>query len=338
MAKKYIALIPAYRPSDVLVSLVCALKRDMDVVVVNDGSEASYSDVFHRCTGIADLLYHEKNIGKGAALKTGLSFIANRFGTDCVVVTVDADGQHTAADALAVAKMAEEHPNALVLGSRKFSGKVPFRSRLGNTLTRWVYLASSGVYLRDTQTGLRAFRGDLIAPLLRISGKRYEYEMNVLLSFAKQKIPIIEEEIETIYENNNASSHFDPVRDSVRIYSQILKFSASSFVGFLVDYSLYSFLLFLTDHLMLSNICARVVSASVNFTLNRHFVFRDNSSLIKSALKYFLLAVGILAGNTLLLSFFVKVCGINRLFAKLLTEALFFLCSWILQRTVVFRR
>ena len=338
MPKHYIALIPAYKPSEVLMSLVYALYENMDVVVVDDGSGAAYSKLFHRCAKAAHVLYQEKNCGKGAALKTGLSFIAEHYGTKCVVVTVDADGQHAVAAALAVAKTADEHPNALVLGSRKFTGKVPLRSRFGNTLTRWVYRASSGVYLQDTQTGLRAFCGDMIVPLLSIPGERYEYEMNVLLSFAKQKIPMMEQEIETIYENNNASSHFDPIKDSIRIYSQILKFSASSFVGFLVDYLLYSLLVLLTDHLLFSNVCARVVSASVNFTLNRKFVFKSNSSLAKSAVKYFLLAVGILAGNTLLLSFFVNACGINLLVAKILTEVLFFLCSWILQKTVVFRR
>ena len=94
--------------------------------------------------------------------------------------------------------------------------------------------------VHDTQTGLRAFRTELIPVLRDIPGERYEYEMNVLLRFARDKIRILEHEIETIYIDNNAQSHFDTVKDSVRIYKEIFKFSAFSFVGFLVDYSLYN--------------------------------------------------------------------------------------------------
>ena len=141
-------------------------------------------------------------------------------------------------------------------------------------MTRAVYRISTGLKVHDTQTGLRAFDGTLIDKMLSIRGDRYEYEMNVLLDLARSRIPIKEMEIETIYLNNNAASHFNPLRDSFRVYKEILKFSASSFIGFLVDYVLYTVLLLITGKLMLSNVCARVVSASVNFTINRRNLFR----------------------------------------------------------------
>ncbi len=336
---KYIALIPAYKPSPYLLELVQELNESgFFVVLVDDGSGCQYEHLFFECSKYAEILYHTENKGKGRALKTGLNYIYKTFNVNCVTVTVDADGQHLVEDALTIARISEQKPNALVLGSRKLKGNVPLRSRFGNTVTRFVYRLFTGLMVHDTQTGLRAFGGESIPKLLTIPGERYEYEMNVLLRFARNKINIVEHNIKTIYIDNNASSHFDAVKDSFRIYKEILKFSASSFVGFLVDYAAYSLLLLITDTLWVSNVVARVSSAIVNFTLNRKFVFKSKEKLWKSALKYILLASGVLLGNTLVLSFFVNICDIHQMLAKILTEVLFFILSWLIQRLLIFRK
>ena len=106
-----------------------------------------------------------------------------------------------------------------------------------------------------------------------IRGSRYEYEMNVLLECARKGVIIRDVPIETVYINENASSHFHRVRDAFRIYREIFAFAASSFAGFLVDYGLFSLLSALLGQSMLSvcNVLARIVSASVNYTLNRRY-------------------------------------------------------------------
>ncbi len=178
-----IALIPAYNPSDVLISIVSEFKhKRVNVVIVNDGSSKEYDSIFAECENFAVVLHHIVNAGKGAALKTGLSYIQNTYGNDCVVVTVDADGQHKVDDALAVLEKAEQNPHALVIGSRAFIGNIPARSRFGNTMTRFVYQTFSGVKLRDTQSGLRGFSGEHIPRLLKISGFRYEYAARICRS------------------------------------------------------------------------------------------------------------------------------------------------------------
>lgn len=339
MPMKYVALIPAYKPSVFLSDLLRRLAGlAFDIVVVDDGSGAEYESLFVECCEYAEVLHHMENSGKGAALKTGLSYIADKYSTETIVVTVDADGQHRPEDAYKLCKIAQEHTDSLVLGSRKLKENVPLRSRFGNSVTRFVYRLTTGLPIHDTQTGLRAFHMSFVPKLLDIPGTRYEYEMNVLLQFARDHIPMCEHEIETIYLDNNASSHFDSVKDSVRIYKEILKFSASSFIGFLVDYAVYSLLLLSGVGLTASNVMARVVSASVNFTLNRKVVFRSKERLWKTAVKYFCLAVAILFGNTLVLNLLVGVCGFHQMFAKVLTEILFFMASWLIQRLVVFRR
>lgn len=336
---KHIALIPAYKPSAFLPELLKQLNDlDFEIVLIDDGSGSKYEHIFFECSRYAEILYHVQNAGKGAALKTGLTYIVTHDPQDAVIVTVDADGQHKPDDVLAICKLAECNPNTLVLGSRKLNADVPLRSKFGNTVTRFVYRISTGRNVYDTQTGLRAFGTELISRLLQIPGDRYEYEMNVLLYCAREHIAILEHTIETVYLDDNASSHFDTVKDSIRIYKEILKFSASSFVGFLVDYTVYSLLLLLGCSLTLSNIVARIISASVNFSLNCKLVFKSNEALLKSLVKYTLLAVCILAGNTLVLNLLVNIYGVHRMFAKIMTEIVFFVLSWIVQRLVVFRK
>ena len=336
---KYIALIPAYKPTCFLADLVKKLVEfGFSVVVVDDGSGYEYAELFSECEKYAEILQHIDNSGKGCAIKTGLAYIGQRCDEEYIVVTIDADGQHKVEDALALVQIAEKNPHSLILGSRKLKESVPFRSRLGNTITRYVYRLSTGVAVHDTQTGLRAFGREMIPMLLAVQGERYEYEMNVLLRFACDKIKIIEHEIETIYLDGNSSSHFDSVKDSFRIYREILKFSVSSFAGFLVDYSAYSLLALFTNNLLLSNVIARIISACVNFLLNRKFVFKSRENLVKLALKYFLLAAGILFGNTLVLGFLADVCGVHHMIAKIMTEAIFYLLSWSVQSFVIFKK
>jgi len=333
----HIALIPAYKPTEVLPDLVRQCRKNgLTVVVVDDGSGEEYTGVFTACGAEATVLRHGENEGKGRALKTGLAYIADRWGSETVVVTLDADGQHKIEDAVAVCAIADEHPEALVLGGRRFERKVPLRSRFGNAVTRFVYRVSTGYRVYDTQTGLRAFSGSMLSRLSGIPGERYEYEMNMLFTLAKDGVEILEHPIETIYAEDNAQSHFHAVWDSLRIYKEILKFSASSFLGFLVDYAVYSLLLLFTDVLWVANVIARIISATVNFTVNRRYVFDSRESVWKSAVKYVLLAAVILAGNTVVLNLLVNA-GLHKLGAKLITELFFFIFSWLIQRLLVFR-
>ncbi|MBQ5952803.1 MAG: bifunctional glycosyltransferase family 2/GtrA family protein [Lachnospiraceae bacterium] len=349
---KQIVVIPAYEPGEKLPDLVKeAAAAGLIPVVVDDGSGKTYEYLFAQLDGEAAVLHHEENKGKGQALKTAFLYIKESMMTEkvcgpeqTVVVTMDCDGQHTVSDALKVLEAAEREPQALILGSRALKEKVPLRSRLGNDITRLVFRLASGTAVHDTQTGLRAFSGTLLDEMLEIPGERYEYEMNMLLRFAKEKRPIREVEIETIYiGKNNDTTHFDTLKDSWRIYKDILGFSASSFACFLLDLGLFAaFSALLKNafaaYLAAANIGARVISSAVNYTLNRNLVFKSKAGVAKSAAQYFLLAAGILAGNTLVLNVLVNILGVARIPAKLLTEALFFLISWTVQRRVIFRK
>ncbi len=343
-----IVLIPAYQPDEQLVLLAERLVNNTDyhIVVVNDGSAPEKDAVFAKLPAAVTLLTHEKNGGKGRAMKTGMAYIYEHFPETEGVVIVDADGQHLLPDIQRVCEEQAAHPDAIILGSRQFTGKVPLRSLVGNTITRYVFALASGVMVHDTQTGLRAFSVKRIPQLLALKGERYEYEMYMLLGAAEQHIPLREVYIETVYlDEENSSSHFNPLKDSLRIYGSIIKFTASSIIGFLVDYVLVLLLAVLFGKLgleqklvlLFSAVIARIVSSLCNFLINRRVVFKSDESIVSTAVKYYAVAVLILALNYLLLNLFNIALSVPLAVAKLIVEALLFALSLALQRFFVFK-
>lgn len=223
---KKIILIPAYEPDNKLIELVKKLsKEDLDIIIIDDGSGPSYQEIFNKCKNTSKVISYKTNQGKGYALKTGLKYIKENYQNEYIIVTMDCDGQHTIKDANKLIEASINNTDTLFLGKRIRSQKTPLRSRLGNSITRFVYKITTGLDIYDTQTGLRVFTNSLIDYMINIEGNRFEYEMNVLLSCAKDKINIKEIEIETIYIDNNSKSHFNAIKDSYRIYKNIIKYT-----------------------------------------------------------------------------------------------------------------
>ncbi|MBE5806939.1 MAG: glycosyltransferase [Clostridiales bacterium] len=340
-------IIPAYEPDEKLLGLLAQFAGNADFVpiIVNDGSSEKCRAVFDRLPAGCELLTHPQNRGKGAALKTAMRHVLDKHPECTLAVTADADGQHKYADILRVTASAAQRPGTLVLGSRRFDGDVPAKSRIGNSITRHVFSIASGVKVYDTQTGLRAFDRKLMAEFLEISGDRYEYEINMLLSAAQSGTPIVEEVIETVYLDENASSHFNPFRDSFKIYMCIFKFCASSLLAFVVDYVLVllfnaAFLRMFPREkaLLFSVVLARIISATVNFLVNRKVVFNGNESLGKSAAKYAALAVCVLIVNYFLIRFLNITLGWPLALAKILVEVILFLANFVIQGKFVYRK
>ena len=340
--KKRIALIPSYEPDGALLDVVndCLL-NGFTVVVVNDGSNSSFDEVFKKLPSDVHYLSYETNQGKGHALKHGFSYIKDHFDEDSIVVTLDSDGQHRVSDAMKICDVCEE-VGGIVLGSRYFGKGTPRKSRFGNFMARMTFLISTRHKIYDTQTGLRAFDYSLLDRLIGVKGERYEYEMNVLLDAVRHNIPLKEERIETIYINNNAGTHYNPFKDTFRIFKEVFKFSLSSLIGFLVDYAAFTLLTLIPcswDHWTLAcNVIARVISASVNFTINYKLVFKSKDNLALAIIKYALLAIFILGCGTTLLWLLTDKAGMNKYLAKVLVEITMFITSWLVQRLFVFRK
>ena len=200
----------------------------------------------------------------------------------------------------------------------------------------------SGQFISDTQTGLRAFPAGMLELMSEVKGSRYEYEMNVLIICAQRGISMKEVPIKTIYhDKENSCSHFHKIKDSFRIYRDLFKFSASSFSSFILDYGLFVvFSVILPSSswgVMTANIAARVISAGYNYSMNCRFVFYEKKTL-KTALDYLALAAFILVINSLALEAFTAGLGIPVYTAKIMTECVLFITSWIVQKYMIFRK
>lgn len=363
-AKDVCVLIPSLEPDGRLPAYIDTL---LDagfgrIVVINDGSGADYDAIFAqvaqkpRCT----VLGHEKNFGKGRALRTGVSYIRDHTAFNGVI-TADADGQHTAHDTLLLCEKLDENKKELLLGSRDFSRKnkfVPPKSRFGNRSTSAVFALLYGKWLPDTQTGLRGAARGCYNALLDTAGDRFEYEMNVLIRFSQMKIPFVIVPIETIYHDENKGTHFHPLRDSWRIYKLLLgsffRFSAASILSFLLDYGILTALMFwvfrdLADitvlgvpfsaEAIIATPIARLCSSPVNFLLNKNFAFQVKESR-GAWLRYAALALIVLAITTLLfgwLNHFVPARseGLSVLL-KAVIDIVMYLLNFRIQRNWVF--
>lgn len=298
--KQITVVIPAYKPDDkMLVTLNELVKAGFtDILVVNDGSGEEFEPIFDAVRNIPEctLLVHEVNRGKGAAMKTAFRyFLDNREDQSCLV-TADADGQHLTKDIIATAMEAKEQEK-VVLGVRNFSDpNVPSRSKMGNRITCTVFKLFFGMKITDTQTGLRAFPRKYLEDILAAKGDRYEYETNMLFLINKKGIPLGEVQIETVYIEENKSSHFRVVRDSIRIYALILKYLLSSVGSAVIDelaffvFKHLTFLCFIPIPLTFTAaILARVVSSLVNFFVNAKVVFGEKAGA-KALVRYYILA------------------------------------------------
>lgn len=327
-----IVLIPAYKPDNTLTDLAAELsKNDMDIVVVDDGSGEKYAGVFDCVKQVAAVVTCERNGGKGTALKRGLKYIDSYFEKPYIIVTADADGQHHIEDILTVARLAEENPDALTIGARTISRSMPTRNWLGNVYTKGTFLFATGKRVGDTQTGLRGFSDKTVPFMLSVKGKRYEYEMNVLMWWARSNSRIVETPIHTLYEDGNKNSHFKAVRDSIRIYWEILKFTALPILCFALDVALFALLYCLCLPFWAANILARLPSALIYFLLMRTFTTRRKVFKRLSAPRYAAAATVILALNTLLL-WGMLTLGMYAVWAKIVADVVMFFATFVLQR------
>lgn len=237
--KEAVILIPSYEPDDLLINVVNELvENDFPILLVNDGSGPEFERVFDQVKDKVKYLAFDHNRGKGAAMKYGYSKLLELYPEAKFVITADGDGQHSLKDIIRVYEKMKE-TNQLVFGVRSFGRDVPFRSRFGNDFSKTTRSLLTKTYIQDDQCGLRGFPVRYIPDLLKISGNRYEYEMNEIVVFQMMQAPLYTLPIETIYLDNNSRSHFAPFRDTFRIQTIIFLHS----IGAILCNLLLTFLL-----------------------------------------------------------------------------------------------
>lgn len=333
-----VVLIPAYKPDERLAVLVARLRgarRDCAVLVVDDGSGPQYAPFFSAArTQGAEVVSSPVNQGKGQALRTGLAHAAATW-PDADVVCADADGQHTPSDIEAVATRVRETGH-MTLGVRRFTGPVPLRSRIGNDVTALLFRGATGWRLGDTQTGLRGYPAGRLAWLQEVPGERYEYELSALLRAHELGMAVEQVEITTVYEPGNTSSHFRPVQDSARIYAPLLRFMGASLASFGIDWLGVMVIFPMTGSLLAAVVGARLVSGTANFFMNRRVFRARRGTVVRTAVRYTVLAVSLLATSYLALKALTAV-GIPLGIAKVLGDGTIYVASYMAQRRLVFK-
>jgi glycosyltransferase involved in cell wall biosynthesis/SAM-dependent methyltransferase len=334
-------LIPAYQPGESLPVLVQAL-LDLgvrNIVVVNDGSGPEFRERFASLplAGVW-LVEHAVNLGKGAALKTGMNFALVKFPGCRGVVTADADGQHHPEDIVRVAARLAAEPEALVMGVRSFGEQVPLRSRLGNDVTRVLMRVVLGQSLADTQTGLRGIPASLIPHLLRLASAGYEFELDMLIACKHQGFPVQQEPIRTIYLDGNKSSHFHPIFDSMRIYFLLFRFSVLSILTAVLDNLVYGFTWVHTGSYVQAQIAGRLVAMVFNYLGARRVVFHSQQRNAVVLPKYIALVAVNGTVSYALIQLIHSHLGLNAIPAKLTAEGLLFIANFAIQRDFVFTR
>ncbi|MGM0898889.1 MAG: glycosyltransferase [Bacillota bacterium] len=346
--KQYAIVIPAYKPEKpckltIEEAIAAGFSR---VIVVNDGSGPEYEGFFDELEKISEvtLLHHAVNQGKGRALKTVFHHILNQKLPIEAIITADADGQHLVSDMVKIADELEASPNHVVLGARDFTQPdIPFRSRFGNRFTRLLFRLSTGAVLTDTQTGLRGIPVKFLPRLLDVLGERFEYEMNMLAALKKNYIPVSEVMIETVYVDDNKSSHFHPLRDSFHIYKVFLFYGVSGAASFGLDIALFwIFVQLLRDEspeafIIIATVAARILSSLFNYYINRNKVFKQGSK--QSLLRYYILAAFIMGASAASVHLlYAEWLGRGEVILKVVVDTVLFIFGFVVQRSWVFRK
>lgn len=355
-------VIPAYRPDERIFGVINGLAGEgVRFIVVDDGSGIEYAPVFLRLedeySDIVTVLRYSLNCGKGHALKEAFAYIGGICAEGDGVLTIDADWIHMTEGAKQVMRAWESAKDSIVLGSRHYSGSIPFKSRIGDSITRSVFATTSGARLFDPQTGLRAFSVSLIPEFIKISGERFDYEMAQLMFAARNRINMIEVPLETPFATGHRSAHFIRAKDTWLIYKMIAVFMLSSFSCFVIDYSLLLILasvfkhsraavetspgtfclpIFgtLVDTHMIALVIARAVSSFCNFLLNRRVVFKTGDRT--AILRFYAVIIGLLLANYALLAVVTRGQTVPLWIAQLVVQAVLYPMSFILQRKFVF--
>ena len=329
------------------------------IVIVDDGSAPDHRHFFEAaaekpgCT----VLTHEVNRGKGRALKTAFSYVSEQLPELAGVITIDGDGQHLLPDIVACGDRMLAEGDAVVLGCRDFSlPGIPPRSVAGNRTTSRFFRLLFGIRLSDTQTGLRAIPARYLETFCGVEGERFEYETNMLLMMKRLGIPFLEQPIATVYDPEDYSSHYNAVKDSLRIGKVMLRFLmtgsgfryvVSAVCSWLVDNGLYLLLMTLLGGRLaaaaastVSQVSARALSSLFNFTMNDRYVFQNGENHWKAFLKYYCLCIPQTLISVVSLTALVAGLKIGHpvlaTLVKIVIELILFVISYYIQKKWVF--
>ena len=350
-------VLPSLDPDEKFVGVVDGLVSSgfRHIIIVDDGSDVEhkkpfeYASQFPQCT----ILVHDVNKGKGRALKDAFLYVSQNLPKLEGVITIDGDGQHLIGDIINCGRVMLQNKDKVVLGSRDFNQEgVPVRSVAGNKTTAKLFRLLFGIQINDTQTGLRAIPRQYLADFSQILGERFEYETNMLLQMKRSKIDFIEEKIETVYDPDDYSSHYDGFKDSMKIAKVMLsflltgsgfKYAVSAVLSVLADNGLFYLLtvLFGVGKQLVLQPISTFLSSVLNFHLNKYWVFQSKGNYRKELLQYYSIffprtLISIFLTHFLLQNLAVTASGLATAI-KMIVDFALFVIVYFLQKRWVFK-
>jgi glycosyltransferase involved in cell wall biosynthesis len=208
-------LIPCYYEERHIRDIAARTRTQLDTVLVIDDGSTDWTSDEARAAG-ADVIRHEKNQGKGAAIKTGLRELSAREGIEWVLI-LDGDGQHLPEEIPHFFESANEHGASLVVGNRmNDTRKMPLVRKLTNLTMSGLISAMIGQRVPDSQCGFRMFRKDVASAFLDVPSSNFDFESEMLAIAARRGLKIAAATISTVYGDERSKIH--PFRDTVRFF------------------------------------------------------------------------------------------------------------------------
>lgn len=209
------ALIPCYYEEKHIREVATRAHAQLDtVLVVDDGSTDKTSDEA-RAAGV-DVVKHEKNAGKGAAIKTGLRTLLARENIEFILI-LDGDGQHLPEEIPHFLAAANDTAAPMIVGNRMGDTRdMPFVRRMTNRYMSWTISRVIGQRVPDSQCGFRMFHRSLAAEFLAVESAAFDFETEMLALVARKGCNIGAATVSTIYGDEVSKIH--PVRDTLKFF------------------------------------------------------------------------------------------------------------------------
>lgn len=220
-----IVIIPALNPLPAIVDFtekLMALAVEK-VIVIDDGSDEKYKKIFEMLHNAGCIvLVHEKNYGKGRAIKTGMEYILNSTSRAKGIITVGAHGQHSVLDVEQILSSTKIFSDGIILGVRDFkSSDYPLVDQLQNRANSMLFELFFHKRLLDTQTGLRYIPKEHLTWLYKVKGESFRYDTNMLVEAIKRKISLYEVPIGHAKLRKNSIIYYDEILNPTKIMHQI---------------------------------------------------------------------------------------------------------------------
>ena len=365
-------IIPSYNPDVKLTMFVDELIMSgfSDIVIVDDGSDREIRKVeaafeYVKAKNECTVLHHEKNMGKGKALKTGFKYCLENRPDTTVAITADDDGQYTAEQirecleyyqGQAVEEQQSESATdskaerPVLLAPRDFRDTTyAARKRVINHVAGFVMKYLCAVNVKDVQTGLRFIPYEYLSRFIDVEGSGFDYEINMLVELKYQKIPYTEKQI-LIDPVAGQYADYNPLRDIVKFLGVMVKYAVSSLSATVIDLVAFYLLMLWcgsessgfneTVGLLLATIVARIISATFNCIVNKRTVFKSDMPLKGVIIKFYIftlfravLSYGAVYGIAYLLGSY----GANlTVVIKLVVDLILFFVGYDIQKKWIF--